>query len=71
MASKSFTEIERLVAIPAVPAFPGATNNFEQRGLCEILYAKGCSRPPDPHTRIFIVKRFVSASKIIVCKLNP
>jgi hypothetical protein len=46
----------RLVAIADVPEFPGATKRFLQRLLCAIFHAKVCSLPPEPSTKIFMVK---------------
>ena len=55
MASKSKIFKETLVAIAAVPAFPGATKSFEVFEDCSIFHASACSRPPEPSSKIVIV----------------
>ena len=52
--SNSSTPMEIFSAIVAVPALPGATNNFAHVGLCLIFQASACSRPPLPINRTFI-----------------
>ena len=50
----SVVRIDTLVAKPAVPGLPGATNSSVRRGLEAIAHASACSRPPEPtiNTRI-------------------
>jgi hypothetical protein len=55
MASKSEIFKEILVAIAAVPAFPGATKSLEHFELCNIFHARACSLPPDPSSKIVIM----------------
>ena len=45
-----------LVAIWAVPAFPGATHKRVTRGDCLIFQAMACSLPPEPTINIFILQ---------------
>src|SRR5690606_7245914 len=58
MAPKSFAPIGILVAMAAVPAFPGATKRRSSFGLCFNFQANVCSRPPAPRIRIFIFLKF-------------
>ena len=55
MPSKSVMETSRLVAMDAVPEFPGATNNALHNGLWDTFQAKVCSLPPAPNIKMFMI----------------
>src|SRR5690606_30658689 len=59
-AGMSLARIGRLVAMAAVPAFPGATNRASTSGLWRSFQARACSRAPLPTTitRMFALRSF-------------